>query len=99
LLVETLSEAMDRLQALGYELELVAQPGARLACQACGAAFDAAQLTIDETVRFEGASDPDDEAILFALSAPGGHLGLYSVAFGAATPADDVSVLQALPRQ
>lgn len=59
----------------------------------------AAALTVDETVRFEGASDPDDEAILLALSGPDGYRGLYSAAFGAKTTSDDVDVLHVLMRR
>ena len=56
---------------------------------------------IDETVRFEGDSDPDDEAILLALTVPAsaggcGHRGWFAAAYGPDTPAHDVAVLQAL---
>jgi hypothetical protein len=94
--METLTDAIDRLRAAGYALDLFVAPGAVLRCGGCQAAFDAATMQIDEVVRFEGESDPDDEAILFALHGPCGHRGLYSVAFGAQTPTEDVDVVGAL---
>jgi hypothetical protein len=97
--METLLEAIARLRTLGYRLDLAAVPGGRLHCGGREEDLEAAALTVDETVRFEGASDPDDEAILLALSSPDGHRGLYSAAFGANTTSDDVDVLHALVRR
>jgi hypothetical protein len=89
-------EAVDRLRALGYGVDLRAAPGGHLVCPACETTFDAAAVEIDETVRFEGASNPADESILVAVTLPCGHRGLYSAAYGAATPEVDVEALQAL---
>lgn len=96
--METLREAIERLREKGYGLDLFAVPGSRLRCGECGAELDASSMQIDEAVRFEGTSDPDDEAILFALRGPCGHQGLYSVAFGPQTPSVDVEVIHALRR-
>lgn len=89
-------DAIERLRASGYHLDLVAAPGGRLRCGQCGDITDAAEVTVDETVRFEGDSNPDDESILIAVSTPCGHRGLYSAAYGPDTPAEDSQVLQAL---
>ena len=89
-------EAEARLLAAGYRLEFSAMPGGRLRCGGCGDVVDASNLTVDETVRFEGDSNPDDEAILVALTMQCGQQGLYSAAFGPSTPPDDVDVLHAL---
>ncbi len=62
----------------------------------CGELIDADQATIDEIVRFEGDSNPDDEAILAAVSMPSGHRGLYASAYGTDVAPDDADVLQAL---
>lgn len=96
--METLSEAVRRLTDAGYERHLYPVDG-HLVCGRCGAQFDPSTLSVDEIVRFEGASDPDDQAILFALDAGRGHRGLYSSAYGAATSTDDVDVLVALPNR
>ena len=68
-------EAVTRLQAAGGRLELTALPGGRLGCAGCGDSVEGSSLTMDETVRFEGDSNPDDEAILVALTLPCGHRG------------------------
>ena len=94
--METMLEAVARLQAAGYRLEFTALPGGRLRCGGCGEIIDASSLTVEETVRFEGDSNPDDEAILVALTMPCGCQGLYGAAFGPSTPPDDVEVLHAL---
>jgi hypothetical protein len=51
------------------------------------------------TYRFEGASDPDDEAILLALiHAPTGRAGALDAAFGPTGSAEEAAVLTGLPR-
>ncbi|MEJ7562259.1 MAG: hypothetical protein WKF45_07010, partial [Ilumatobacteraceae bacterium] len=59
--METLSAAIARLQADGYTGNWYAGDDGDLVCEACGAHFDVTNMHIDETVRFEGMSDPADE--------------------------------------
>lgn len=94
--METLSHATTRLTRAGYDEDYTAREG-RLVCGHCGTSHDPAQMTIDEIVRFEGESDPGDEAIVYALDAGCGHRGLYVAAYGAAATADDIAVATALP--
>jgi hypothetical protein len=94
--MEQMLEAVARLQAEGYRWELTALPAGRLRCGGCSTSVEGTSLTVDATVRFEGDSNPDDEAILVALTMPCGHQGLFSAAFGPTTPPDDVDVLHAL---
>jgi hypothetical protein len=47
-------------------------------------------------VRFEGVSNPDDQAILAAIMTPCLHAGLFSAAYGLYTTAIDADVLLAL---
>ena len=96
--METMLEAMARLRELGYLQDLSSLPGGRLRCSSCDEVVDASEAVIDEIVRYEGASDPDDEEILAAITTPAGHKGLFLAAYGPATPADDVAVLRALGR-
>jgi len=56
-------------------------------------------VSVEEVVRFEGASDPGDQAILFALVAGCTHRGYYSAAYGVAAAKDDIAVLLALPKR
>jgi hypothetical protein len=96
---ETLTDAMQRLRRRGYEVDFVATDDSRLMCLACHAVYDPAVIGIDHTVRFEGDSNPDDEAILLALHGADGCMGLYSAAFGPSAPANDAKVLRLLARR
>lgn len=94
--METLSHATARLSSAGYDEDYHAHEG-RLVCGHCSTSHDPAEMKIDEIVRFEGESDPADEAIVYALDAGCGHRGLYVAAYGVAATADDAEVVAALP--
>ncbi len=96
--METLSQAMNRLERLGYTDSVSAQENGKLLCSACDNVCDPADLTIDEMVRFEGDSDPDDQAVLFALNC-GAHKSLYTSVFGPETPPNDVKAVRALSQR
>ncbi|MDZ7674856.1 MAG: hypothetical protein U5K30_07300 [Acidimicrobiales bacterium] len=96
--METLSEAIARLQAAGYTESLSATLDGRLRCPTCGGEHDPADVEIDEQVRFEGTSDPDDESILVALTCGCGAKGLYTTMFGPEISGEDATVVRRLPR-
>jgi hypothetical protein len=90
---DTLTAAITRLRARGYTDDLEATDDGALTCARCGAAEDPATMRIDRTVRFEGSSDPGDEAILLAITCRCGARGLYSAAYGPAAPPADAAAL------
>lgn len=93
---EPLTQALRRLEAAGYVHTLRARAG-RLHDLTDGLGYAPESLAIDETLRFEGATDPDEQVITFALSLAGhGPLGVYTVAYGPAMPAADADVVQRL---
>jgi hypothetical protein len=94
--METMLEAIRRLRSDGYLRDLSAVSGGRLRCGECQMIFDANETIVERTVRFEGISNPDDQAILGALLTPCGHRGLFSSAYGLYASRDDVEVLRAL---
>jgi hypothetical protein len=47
-----------------------------------GRTFKADELTIVEHYRFEGASDPDDMSVLYAIESDDGLKGIVADAFG-----------------
>jgi len=96
--MEPMLQAIDRLRARGYGFDLVAVPRGRLRCGGCGMVINARDAIVAETVRFEGVSNPDDQAILSAIIAPCGHRGLFSAAYGVYASIDDVDVLHGLIR-
>lgn len=78
--LETMAHAVRRLDEAGYTVQFHAE-GEHLV----GGDLRAppGEFTVDETVRFEGETDPSDEAALFALThAATGVKGTYAVAYG-----------------
>ncbi len=94
--METMVEAIGRLRASGYVHDFIAVGEHRLRCSGCGATVDAGDATVEETVRFEGESNPDDQAILEAVAAPCGHRGLFVAAYGVYTSSNESTALRAL---
>lgn len=79
---DTVTEAVVLLRGLGYadDFELCADG---VSCAAYPAMHPLDSVQVDHTYRFEGDSDPADEAIVLGLSAPGwGAKGIVVSAFG-----------------
>jgi hypothetical protein len=85
------AEALDVLRGEGYGLDF----NLGHSCpdiQAPGLAFGTGELAFDRAYRFEGASDPDDEAIVFAVRCPAcGGCGVLVSAYGSGAP--DVALI------
>lgn len=97
--METLHEAVERLQRAGYVDALRAGQKGFLYSGRDGTKRAPEDLVIEETVRFEGESDPGDSAVLFALrSRDGGMRGTFVASFGIQTDADTATAIQRLPR-
>jgi hypothetical protein len=96
---ESLSESLKRLSAQGFTHGLRASRGI-LRDLVTGDTFAPDVLEIEEVVRFEGESDPDEQAALFALRSPAGSpLGTYVVVFGAGMPQEDAEVVHRLAQK
>lgn len=83
--MDTLSERMQQLHDAGW-IEQLAVDKARLTCGNCGRTAAPDEVGVNEVYRFEGASDPGDESILFAISMPCGHRGTLPASYGPDTP-------------
>ncbi len=95
--METMVDASHRLMRTGYDDHWSAGPGGRLRCNRTRRHYEAAEVTVDEIVRFEGCSDPADQAVLYALTGPDGNSrGLYIAAYGPDATSDDAEVAQRL---
>ena len=94
--METLAQAVERLSAAGYREDFRAEAdGLRAVASGCVHAPE--ELVIEEIARFEGASDPQDQAILFALRCDvHGVRGTYVVAYGPATAPLDARMVRRL---
>ena len=94
--METLAEAIARLEVAGYQGAFAAAGGG-LRCPTCDGWHDPGEATIEELVRFEGESDPGDEAMLFALRCGRcGAKGTYVVTYGPMVARDDAEVVRRL---
>jgi hypothetical protein len=78
----TLSETMDELRKEGYTEDFNLRQNC-LECRNGQFTVFADEFKVDKFFRFEGASDPDDEAILYAISSDNKNLkGLLVNAYG-----------------
>jgi hypothetical protein len=94
--LESLSHAIERLARRGFTQGLRVEEG-RLLDPTTGQVYEPELLAVDEMVRFEGDSDPDEQAVLFALRSPGGRpLGILASAFGAGLSLDEGEVIRRL---
>jgi len=93
--MESMVDALRRFGKRGYTDEFQAKPGG-LRSLATGKVFPPEGLIVEDVARFEGASDPGDEATIFALRSEEGETrGTYTVTFG---PAMDVLDAEMVPR-
>jgi len=77
----SVTEALTGLARRGFTANLEYLDGAFSAVD-LGRAFGAEELTIVEHHRFEGASDPDDMAVVYAIESRDGVRGVLVDAFG-----------------
>lgn len=86
-------EVVAGLRAAGFVADLNVSPDGLLVCGCCGTRHDASTLDVERVSRFEGASNPDDQLIMFAARTMCGHAGIYSSAYGCdASPADVTAI-------
>jgi hypothetical protein len=94
--MDELTDVLERLAAAGYVADFFARDGV-LRCADCEEGLDPANVRIDDVVRLEGDSDPDEELAVYALSeGPCGRRGTYVVVYGPRVPDDDVVVERVL---
>ena len=79
--IPTLAGTMDELAGRGFTEHFILVNG-QLRAADSGKVFPADEVMIAEYHRFEGVSDPDDMAILYALETRSGLRGTLADAFG-----------------
>ena len=96
---ESLSEVVDRLSAAGYPEDFRAETDGLRAVPS-GCVHTPESLDIDEVVRFEGITNPDDEAIVFALRCrTHGIKGTYVSSYGPQMATCDADMVARLQRR
>lgn len=85
----TLSQTVDALKKQGYDLDFNIKQEC-LICHQNNTVLSPDEFEIDSVYRFEGESNPDDEAVVYAISSPKyGVKGILVNAYG--IYADDAS--------
>ena len=78
----TVTEALELLASRGY-VDDFSLGQRHIACAACGHEHPPRQLVVRETFRFEGDTDPGDEAIVLAVECEAcGAKGVIVSAYG-----------------
>ena len=83
---DTLVEALNVLKSEGYSRDFNLCD-AHIACPNTGQQFQTHEFLVREYYRFEGATDPADSMILYAVEASDGSRGTFLHAYGAQAPA------------
>ena len=92
----TLAEAVGDLARRGFTANFEVKDGSLRAVES-GRSFSPEALTIMEHHRFEGASDPDDMAVVYAIAASDGTRGVLVDAYGAYANPDVSALLKDVP--
>ncbi len=90
----TVLEAVQLLEREGYTTANKVSPDGSIRCGACRREHQIANALVDRVYRFEGASDPDDEAIVLGVRCP--HCDAKSTLVSAFGPNAEPAVLQQL---
>jgi hypothetical protein len=78
---DTVAEAVNGLKQRGYTIDFNLEAD-RLCCTETPLELSPADFEITEFYRFEGNSDPADEAIVYAIESGKGEKGLLVTGFG-----------------
>ena len=93
----TVTDALADPAAEGYTTDFSVASGGMLRCGRCDTLHDPAAAKVDRIARFEGDTDPGDEAIVFALTCTDcGAKGTLVSAYGPSVGVDEATVLTAL---
>ena len=93
----TVVEEVAELRARGYTADFGVTRDGKLRCNSCGGTHPAEEVVIESTARFEGPSNPDDQAIVFGLRCGAcGVRGVLVAAYGPTATAEEATVITAL---
>ena len=78
---DTVTQAVNGLKQRGYTIDFNLEAD-RISCTKTPLVLSPADFEITEFYRFEGDSDPADEAVVYAIESKGGQKGLIVTGFG-----------------
>ena len=97
---QTVVEELAALRGRGYDGDFGVTDDGTLRCGRCGHIHAPEDAVIESVARFEGESDPDDEAVVFGLRCRAcGTLGVLVAAYGPTASAEEAAVVTALSRR
>ena len=92
----SVTEAIALLEADGYRSDFSFMDGS-VRCGACGRSHQPTQLVVRHTFRFEGDTDPGDEAIVLGIECPAcGMRGAVVSAYGPDASPEFIALLDHL---
>jgi hypothetical protein len=93
----SLVDEITALRGRGFPGDFSVRSDGRLRCDTCGHPHPPSNAAIESTARFEGASNPDDQAIVFGLRCEAcGVRGVLVTAYGPTATAEEAMVVTAL---
>lgn len=93
---DTVSTAIQALQQQGYTVDFRLKEN-RLVCPSNR--FKADEFRIVDVYRYEGDSDPADEASVYAIESKSGLKGILITGYGATSDTASTEILEKLQRQ
>ena len=78
---DTVAEAVNGLKQRGYTIDFNLEAD-KLCCKETSLELAPVEFEITEFYRFEGISDPADEAVVYAIESRKGEKGLLVTGFG-----------------
>ena len=89
----TVTEAIDKLRSEGYNMDFNLEEN----CIVCGIQkFETEDLEIVDVYRYEGDSDPGDEATVYGLESKSGLKGILVTGYGASIDSKTAAILKKL---
>ena len=90
---ETVSKAIEELRKQGYTTDFNLEDDS-LVCNV--GKFDANDFDVDDIYRYEGNSDPGDEAAVYAITSSNGLKGILVTGYGASSDSTSNKILKKL---
>ena len=91
--------AIHRLERSGYTADFVVECGDTLRVSGTNRRYAAAAAHIRDFYRFEGASDPDDMSVIYAVETDDGTRGMLIDAFGTYADPDIAAIVDRMDFQ
>lgn len=92
----TMSEALEVLAGEGWTESFELNEVGRIAAGDCSWALN--DVKVEQTRRFEGASNPDDEAMILAICAPDERRGVLVLPYGPDVSGPQADAIRELSR-